>query len=173
MVPEQTPPRLIWRDDDISVDTNLEQLIRVDDILRVAGLTHTIAVIAEGFQTSTVLVDAIVRRGMDVQLHCWRHDDLTTTPDLLKQLADGADMITRVFGQRPTVLYPPWNRSDERVEQAAASLGLRVSTEKVSLQQYIRVKGDVAEDVINFHYWSAEERRLLPDAVQVYQRIMR
>lgn len=170
MVPQQTPTELIWRDDDISAQTNVWELLLADDVLRAAGLRHTVAVIAKDIEDHVELIDAIRERRMDVQLHCWTHDDLTIDRESLRNLASGVETIEQVFGQRPTVLYPPWNRADGMVYEVAESLGLRVSNQKVSLQKYIKVGGDVAEDVVNFHYWSEEERALLLEAIDVFRR---
>lgn len=170
MVPEQTSSQLIWRDDDISVRTNLRELLEVDHLLQTAGLRHTVAIIAKNLDTNPLLIAEIKSRRMDVQLHCWDHEDLTVDRTALADLSLGVEMIERVFGERPSVLYPPWNRADGRVHEVAASLGLRVSNEKVSLNQFIRVQGDIAERVVNFHYWSEEERSLLPEAIDVFKR---
>lgn len=170
MVPKQTPPELIWRDDDISAQTKARDLLLADDILQAEGLRHTVAVIAKDLDDHVELIDAIRERRMDVQLHCWTHDDLTVDRESLRNLASGVEMIEQVFGIRPTVLYPPWNRADGCVRDMAASLGLTVSNQKVSLSQFIRVDGDVTERVVNFHYWSASERKQLAEAVRIHQR---
>src|SRR6185295_19452154 len=98
------------------------------------------------------LVKLIRERGMIVQLHCWKHDDLTVDRFARGELERAVEMLERLF-VRPTVLYPPWNKSSPEVEEIAARLGLTVSNAKVSLSQYLRARGDVAEDVVNFHHW--------------------
>lgn len=170
MVPQQTPPELIWRDDDISAQTQVRELLLADDILQAAGVRHTVAVIAKDIEDHRELIDAIRDRRMDVQVHCWTHDDLTIDRESLMNLSSAVETIEDVFGQRPTVLYPPWNRADARVYEVAGELGLRVSNQKVSLAKYIHVDGDIREDVVNFHYWSAEERALLLEATRIYGR---
>lgn len=159
---------MIWRDDDISCSTLAWPLEEADAALAEYGLTHTVAVIACDLHRRPDLVETINACRMDVQLHCWTHDDLTLHRVSLQNIARGVEMIERLFGQRPTVLYPPWNRSDDTVVEVAASLGLRVSNQKISLQAFIRAGGDVAEEVVNFHYWSDEERSLLRTAARIY-----
>jgi hypothetical protein len=44
---------------------------------------------------------------------------------------------------------------------------LRVSWQKISLAQFIRAGGDVAEPVINFHYWAVEDVILLERALRI------
>lgn len=158
---------MIWRDDDISVTTKLPPLCAVDDCFQREGMPHTIAVIAEHIETNRPLVQAILERGMHVQLHAWIHEDLRTHAAARAALPLAVERLTQVFGTRPTVLYPPWNQSNAAVEAAASALGLTVSTQKVSLDQFLRCKGEVSEEVINFHYWDEAELALLPDALRL------
>ena len=163
---------MIWRDDDIAAITRgarLEQLCRVDDCFQDVGVLHTIAVIAEGIDRNPDLIAAIKARGMRVQLHAWSHKDLSDDAESRAQLPRAVELLTAIFGDRPTVLYPPWNRTSPELEAAAAALGLTVSTKKVSLEQYLRFRGNVAEDVVNFHYWDTHEHELLPTALTLYR----
>jgi peptidoglycan/xylan/chitin deacetylase (PgdA/CDA1 family) len=155
---------MIWRDDDVPRGRRIRTLLITDDVLQRFGQTHTVAIIAADL-TSKVAA-AIRERSMVAQLHCWAHDDLTETPAARERLGDAVEKIADLTGQRPTVLYPPWNRTNEAVELAAAALGLRVCAEKLSLDQYIRFKGDVREDVVNFHHWSREDRKALRRAMR-------
>lgn len=160
-------PRMIWRDDDVGRHSRLEGLAAVDDMLREYGTRHTVAVIANEVRTKPPLIRLIRERRMDVQLHCWDHDDLTQSTLAREQLPAAVQVIEDLFGMRPTVLYPPWNRSSPEVEAAAAALGLSVSWQKISLAQYIRAGGDVAERVINLHYWAPEDVVLLERALRI------
>jgi hypothetical protein len=164
---------MIWRDDDIAVTTRLEDLRTVDDLFQRYRVPHTIALIANLIDVNRPLVEFIRERHMIVQVHGWSHDDLTTTPAAVADLPKAIEMIERVFGQRPTVLYPPWNRTTPQLEAAAAQMGLRVDAEKISLQQFIRTGGDVREDTINFHYWNAPDVPLLDEALRLAQTAAR
>jgi peptidoglycan/xylan/chitin deacetylase (PgdA/CDA1 family) len=156
----------IWRDDDVGRRTKLDVLTAVDDVFQQYKARHTIAVMAEGLDSRPELVDLIIQRGMDVQLHCWKHDDLTTEPaqaDLLRAV----EMLEQLFGARPTVLYPPWNRADSSLCRKAAELGMIVSAAKISLDQYLRFNGDVGEQVVNFHHWYVPEAMQLERALKI------
>jgi peptidoglycan/xylan/chitin deacetylase (PgdA/CDA1 family) len=157
---------IIWRDDDIGKRTKVDVLGAVNDIFQRYGTPHTIAIMAAGLDERPDLVDLIVERGMIVQLHCWDHEDLTR-PEHRADLPRALDMAERLFGKRPTVLYPPWNRTDAELDAFAARLGLTVSTVKLSLEQYIRARGDVDEDVVNFHHWHVPEAVLLEQALRI------
>lgn len=153
---------MIWRDDDIGEDTRLDVLTAVDDLFQRYSQPHTIAVMARGIDTRPDLIDLILRRRMDVQLHCWRHDNLVSNAQARDELRPAVRLLRDLFGpQVARVLYPPWNRSSVELEEAAGALGMTVSTAKISLSQYIRAGGDVEEDVVNFHHWH------VPDALQL------
>ena len=160
---------MIWRDDDIGADTRIATLEAVDDLFQRYGLPHTIAVIAKDLDTRPDLIEFIRERRMVVQLHCWDHDDLTVDATARSDLARAVDLI-ECHLTRPTVLYPPWNRSTPAVEAIAAELGLTVSHRKVSLSQYIRAGGDVEEDTVNFHFWYPPEFPQLEQALEIATR---
>lgn len=157
---------IIWRDDDIGRNTKLDVLAAVDDAFQIYHRPHTIAVIASGLDERPDLLELIRERGMLVQLHCWEHDDLSIDPAAREDLARAVDTLERLLA-RPTVLYPPWNRSSPELEEAAAGFGLIVSCKKVSLSQYVRVQGDVAENVVNFHHWHVPDVALLERALRM------
>jgi peptidoglycan/xylan/chitin deacetylase (PgdA/CDA1 family) len=152
---------MIWRDDDVLMSPHtIGQLLRVDDMLQAAGKRHTVAIIAE---TLTPELGAIIReRDMDAQLHCWTHDDLSVDQGAVAQLPMAIAKIEDLVGTRPTVLYPPWNRTSSMLDAAAAKLGLEVSTEKLSLGQYLRGARGLP---INFHFWHEPDVELLKRAL--------
>lgn len=163
---------MIFRDDDISALTNVDQLRRVHSLFVQHEVTHTIAVIADGLDRAEDLIKFI--RGaqfLDVQLHCLTHLDLTEHHDLVEcHLMQARGMLRQCLGVTPTVLYPPWNKADDFLRQAAARQGMRVSTAKISLSQYVRCDGDVAEEVINFHYWADGDVALLGAALALHRQ---
>ena len=155
---------IIWRDDDVGADTKLETLQAVDDVFQMHKKRHTIAVIAAGLYERPDLINLIRERSMLVQLHCWQHDDLSQDQAARLELERAVDLLERLFN-RPTVLYPPWNRTSPELEETAARLGLTISTEKISLSQYVRHSGDVSENVVNFHHWHVPDAILLDRAL--------
>lgn len=159
---------MIWRDDDIGARNDRDQLLRVDDAFQAVGLPHTVACVMEGLVEKPAIIKAILDRRMVPQLHCWDHEDLTTSPKSLAALGMAIKAMEHLLGVRPTVLYPPWNRTSEPVRQVAAELGLTVSTEKISLSQFLRAGGEVREDTVNFHYWDAEEARQIGEALRLH-----
>jgi peptidoglycan/xylan/chitin deacetylase (PgdA/CDA1 family) len=101
---------------------------------------------------------------MAVQLHGWQHDDLSTSQRGVAELPQALKTIHDLLGVRPTILYPPWNKTSPFLEASAQRLGLRVNPVKVSLDYFIRRGGRVKNPTtLNFHYW-ADEVALLPAA---------
>lgn len=158
---------MIWRDDDIGFATPIEALSAVDDLFQDYGVKHTIAVMAKAMDKRPELVDCILERGMIVQLHCWTHLDLTKDANARAELAQAVEMVERLFGHPPSILYPPWNRTSDELTEAAAALGMSVSHKKISLDQFIRAGGDVAEDTCNFHYWAVQDVARLDRALRI------
>lgn len=146
---------MIFRDDDISVSTDLTRLKFIHDKFLKAGVTHTVAVIAKDLCNNPELVEYLKLGGFDIQLHCWEHVDLTKLKliDIRWHISDCLEMMDFCGFNRPTKLYPPWNKSNEKLSFAAYAAQITVSNKKISLSQYLNgVKGEV----INFHYWDKE-----------------
>ncbi len=153
---------MVFRNDDLSYLTAVNQFEEVHKLFKKYIVLHTVAVIAKDIQKNQPLIDFINSSNIDVQVHAWEHYDFTLNHDKLRvDLPKAVKAITKYFNHAPTVLYPPWNKSDEIVEQIAKENGLTVSNKKVSLSQFTRFKGNVTEDVINFHSWALSE--LVPD----------
>jgi peptidoglycan/xylan/chitin deacetylase (PgdA/CDA1 family) len=161
----------IFRNDDVSYKTEVGQFEEVHKLFKKYIVLHTIAVICKDIQKNKELIDYINANNIDVQVHCWEHYDFTQNHDKLrKDLPKAIAVIEKHFKHRPTVLYPPWNKSDAIVEQIAAENGLTVSNQKISLSQFIRFEGNTREDVINFHSWALPEIIILEDALKLYTK---
>lgn len=160
--------KMIWRDDDISYETDLKKFSLTQDVFNKYGVKHTIALVCQDIEKSPELIQYILDNDIDVQIHCWDHTDMTLNTDTLEvELLKCIKVITSLFGKIPTTVYPPWNKTNAKVEKIAADLNLVVRADKISLQQYIRTNGDVAEDTVNFHYWAYENERLA-EALKIY-----
>lgn len=168
---------IIWRNDDVSFKTELGQFSEVQKLFKEYIVLHTIAVICKDIQKNPELIKFINENNIDVQIHAWEHYDFTENHDKLKSdLPKCVKAITKYFNHPPSVLYCPWNKSDETVEQIAKDNGLTVSTKKVSLSQFIRFEGgpwphEEEERVINWHSWSLPELLILEDALKLYVEI--
>lgn len=160
---------MIFRDDDISHTTDIALFKRVHKYFKDAVMMHTIALIVKDIETNPKLVEYIKRENIDVQIHCFTHYKLTEDIEQAElDIPLCIETIEKLFGERPTVLYPPWNNTTEELNELAESFGLKVSTKKISLDQYLRCDGEVDEEVINFHYWAQQETILLEPALKLY-----
>lgn len=165
---------MIFRDDDISCVTDLNRFMQIDSIFREYGVPHTIAVITRDIAKHTALVDYIRScKHILPELHCVDHVDFTllSNAELIEQFARGKQEMQDTFGDAPTVFYPPWNRTDDRVNQLAFNHGLEVSWQKISLSPYVQANGLVNHNVLNFHYWADQECQFLHPALQLYKKL--
>lgn len=160
---------MIFRDDDISHMTDLSVFSRVHEMFERACVVHTVALIMQDLDKNMELVKYLCSHTcLNMQLHCWQHVDLTTEPQLDEHMDKAVAQYYKLFGGPLRVLYPPWNKSDDRVVAAARKHHLEVRPDKISLQQYIRVRGDVKEKVVNFHYWAPAEQIMIEPALAIF-----
>lgn len=146
---------MIWRDDDISHETNLQQFARVHLNFYRYNVVHTVALICKDIHKAPELIKFINESKIDVQVHAFEHVDFTqlTKDEMRVQFKKSIAAIKKYFKKTPDTFYPPWNRSNAFVEEVAAEFGLTVSNQKISLSQYLR---GATGEVINFHSWSDE-----------------
>lgn len=145
---------IIFRDDDISVDTDLKKFKAVHELFNKYNVLHTVALICKDIEQNKPLLKYLKsQKNIDVQVHAWEHFNFQENlARLHTELPQAVEIVTRHF-KKPTILYPPWNKSSIGVEKIAWNNGLKVMADKISLSQYLRgVKGNV----INMHYWSSE-----------------
>ncbi len=164
---------MIFRDDDISVHTDLARLKPVHDIFKKHMVLHTVAIIAKDIDMNTELVMYLKRENFDVQLHCFEHHHFPEMKmeDLKRHIQQSLNMFARCGFDRPTVLYPPWNQTTHAINvMVYETFGIEVSNKKCSLSQYVRAAGNVDVDVVNFHYWD-DECKDLDEALTIYNTL--
>lgn len=164
--------KMIWRDDDPSVLTKIEQFAFCHEIFQKYKVIHTLALIMKDIEKNKDLVRYIKanQKEFDIQLHCWEHFDHDKNIEEAKfSIGKGKAEIERIFGVTPTIFYPPWNSSNQELSDYCTSIGLTARPDKISISQYIRVKGAVKEDTCNFHYWYEPEVNDLHKALSIYK----
>lgn len=146
---------MIWRNDDVSHATSLQQFTAVHELFKKYNVLHTVAMICKDIGKNKELVKYINANNIDVQVHALEHTDFTLLTDeqINTQFNFCVGLIQKYFKRKPTVFYPPWNRSNNLVAHVAYKHGLTVSNTKISLSQYLSGKHG---EVINFHSWSDE-----------------
>jgi len=164
---------IVWRDDDVHYLTDLKQFEKIHEVFKKHNVKHTIAVIAKDLDKNTELIEYInSNENIDVQLHCWNHISAIKNIDSLeRELVLGIDKIKELFGKKPTILYPPWNETNDVVSYIAKKVGLKVSNLKVSMSHFVKCNGviDIENcNTINFHYWSGGDTMFLNYALELY-----
>lgn len=145
---------MIFRDDDVSKETNLKRFKQIHELFNKYKTIHTVSLICEGIESNKPLLKYLKsQKNIDVQIHAWTHFDFTSDIKRLYDELPQAIKIIETHFKKPHTLYPPWNQSNIFVEKAAMTFGLKVSNKKISLSQYLK---GVRGEVINFHYWSEE-----------------
>lgn len=162
---------MTWRDDDISVLTNVVDFKKVHEIFNEYKQIHTIAILTKDLHKNTELVNYINSQDdIDIQVHAHEHIDFVfaSNDEVRNQLNTCALTIEALFNVTPTVFYPPFNSCDERVIRIAKECGLKTSYEKVSPVYYMKHNGNVMHDVVNFHYHDYIEAILIGPCLKIY-----
>lgn len=163
---------IIWRCDDVSCFTDLNQFKMVQDLFDKYEVTHTIALICKDIKKAPELIEFIKSKDIKVEIHCYTHIDYSIIEDenvIAEHLLNCISIIYHHFGTKPTTWFTPWNRSSPLMKRVAKELDLEVSTIKVSLPAYIRAGGGIGEGVVNYHSWAAQEVMYLEQALKMYQ----
>jgi peptidoglycan/xylan/chitin deacetylase (PgdA/CDA1 family) len=167
---------IVFRDDDISKDTDLKQFRVIHEMFLKHNVTHVIAVIAKDIEKHVELIRYIrTTPNFEVQLHCYDHIDLTKNHDVARyHLRAGKKILERIFNGRVTIWYPAWNKVDDYLIEIANELLLIPKPEKISLSNFISLTNHSnfsnISETINFHYW-ADECKDLDLALQRYNKI--
>jgi len=162
---------MIFRNDDVSYKTEVGQFAEIQKLFKKEIILHTIALICKNIEKNPELITFINNNNIDVQIHCWEHYNfIENKKQLAADLPRCIKTIEKHFNHSPSIVYPPWNQSDDEVVKICEANGLQISKKKVSLSQYIRCEGDVEEDVINFHSWSYDEIIVLEKALKIYSK---
>ncbi|HWB64867.1 MAG TPA: polysaccharide deacetylase family protein [Chitinophagales bacterium] len=162
--------RMIFRNDDINVNTECNLFESLDALFKKYRVEHHIAIITNNIEQNAPLINYIrANKHIIPQVHCNIHHDFSTLilEEAYKDIYTASSKIFDLFGRAPTVWYPPYNKTNHEVNAIAESFGLKSRPDKISLSQYIRKQGNVAEDTINFHYWNIPDIQLLETALKI------
>ena len=160
---------IIWRNDDIAFehiahngekamdeDFLFNKFVEVDKLFIKYGVKHTIAIICHDFFKAERMIAYIkAHPHIDVQLHCYRHEDYTLLNPIVieSELMKSKVVFLNTFVKLPKVFYPPFNKVNDELIKTVNKFKLEVSFEKMSIQGYL--KGQ-QQKVINFHSWADE-----------------
>lgn len=140
----------LFRDDDISVTTDVDLLIRTHNLFLKHNKTHTVAIEMERlWENKEVWFFLMTAKNLRVGLHGWSHAEYwklsaeECESDIRKSLDYWKTVTQRGKYNAPkiTTFYPPWNKVGDGLIEACERCGLTLDA---------RVGGEV----YNFHYWA-------------------
>jgi len=110
--------------DDGPHKTVTDQVLKILQRRGVPATFFVMGMLAERYPN---VIRRCAQSGHRVQSHTWNHQWLTgmSTDAIKKDLTKTSRTIKRLTGRTPTVFRPPYGATSTRVQQAAASLGLR------------------------------------------------
>lgn len=150
----------LWRDDDISCFTTIQQFKPVHDLFIKYNKIHTIAVLAKDlWENKEICYYLAIAKNLNIQLHGWDHVDYTLSPPLEaeQKLAAAKSYLEEHLSKyrkekgmpevKITKFLPPWNHESALIKEICRTIGLEFDN---------RIGGEVA----NFHYWSVDLKDL-------------
>lgn len=162
---------MIFRDDDISWLTNVNEFAKVHEFFNEYKQIHTIALLTKDIEKNPELINYInSQSNIDVQIHGYEHLDFNFTSERETefQLAKSIEIIQRFFGKKPTTFFPPFNSINTSTISIGVELGLTVSIDKVGCIYYIKHNSNIVQNVINFHYHDYIESILIGVCLKLY-----
>jgi len=147
----------LFRDDDISVTSNIVLLRQVHDLFLKHNKIHTVAVLMDRlWENKEIWYWLMTAKNLRVGLHGWTHIDYgrnteaATIADIRQSLAYWNSHYDRGKNVPPLIdtFYPPWNSVSAELESACAATGLTLDA---------RMGGEV----FNFHYWSCQDAKYM------------
>lgn len=159
--------KIIYRDDDIYLTEsrrsgqvyNFEEFKKVHEMISGAGKVHTLAIIASEIPNYSELTEYILSRKNEFAfgVHGWEHSNYIGwhKDDILNDLLSAKTRIEYVFDTKCEWFFPPWNRVNHKLINAASKAGLKTNTE------YMLPQEDIKDGVLCFHYWHKIEQELI------------
>lgn len=149
----------LFRDDDISVTSNITLLKQVHNHFVTYNKMHTVAVLMKDlWENKEVWYWLMTAENLEIGLHGWEHSDYgKMSPDRIRRDIENSlwywkeRIAAGKYPYRPIkVFYPPWNSTSQHLESVCEEFFLKVDS---------RVGGEV----YNFHYWALQDFGKLED----------
>lgn len=161
--------RLIFRDDDINVKTNVLFFKKVHDLFIEYNVKHRIAVLFEGLFDNYELAHYLCTApNLEICWHGWAHKRYGILPyeeiadDIQKSLSYWNENTKRRYSNLilpVKVALPTWNQVSEDYKRACNDCGLTVDA-----------RCTWEEGVNEFHYWSLVEEFRFKDLEKLLKR---
>ena len=137
-----------FRDDDISVTTDIGLLMKTHALIRKYGKTHTVAVQMERlWENKEIWFFLMTAEGLVVGLHGWDHSDYSAVVSPVEEISQSLHywkLHTGAYPEAPQIkkFFPPWNRVSADLQRACELCNLELDN---------RWKKDTG--VYGFHSW--------------------
>lgn len=177
--------KLIIRHDDFDWRMPAEFYIAVHDYFIANDLVETavIQISQHGrlpdFEKKRDLIDYMnTAPNWDIQLHGWSHDHYheMAYDDIVRDISAALFHFQRLFNRLPRVWYPPYNKRTEEMERAAATLGLVIDNEEISIKQFVDgvgwVKGRFTGHSCHFHGWNQAEMEYFEKMIELAKEVV-
>lgn len=144
----------LYRDDDISVTSDINLLKKVHEYFIKYNKIHTVAVLMKDiWDNKEIWYWLMTAKNLSIGLHGWKHKNYSelSAPkiacDIHKSLQYWRLHVTRgnYNAELNHVFYPPWNAVGQELISACKDAGFAVDS---------RVGGEV----FNFHYWACQDQ---------------
>lgn len=116
---------------------------RILEVLAAHGVLGTFFVVGSMVERWPDTARRIVEAGHSIQLHSWGHDNLTgfTREEFVRDTAMTRAVLEEVVDRRATCLRPPYGAVNERLEEWAGELGLKMVLWNVAGADWLDISG--------------------------------
>ena len=167
---------IILRCDDFDPRINVETLKPLHEEFIKRGIPMTVSVNSAmssriGFDKEVIdYVNNTDPKTWDIQLHCWSHDRYwaMTYIDLYAYIYANLMKTKQDFiHANPTILYPPWNESNDIMENVCRVLGLKIVNFRRTLREFVtwNFQNKEMEEGYVWHWWTKDDRDIIPQAL--------
>ncbi|MEU3233651.1 polysaccharide deacetylase family protein [Nocardiopsis alba] len=118
------------------------------DLLEEEEVPVTFFLLGKSIERYPDLVERMVDEGHELANHTWNHPrlDESDEDEIREELVSTQDAIEEVSGEVPTLMRPPQGRTDDRVAEISAELGLSQILWTVTAKDYETTDSDLIHE---------------------------
>lgn len=178
---------MLFRNDDIAVDSDLDQLRKIQAVFEKHNLREVYSIMAYGggiysdythempleelekrlgdklLETNPAVVAFLkesLARGHKISMHGWQHTRVTDYPDVQDRIAKAKQYLEGLLDAQIEYFVPPFNHYNQRVLEACRNLGLPVSIGGGQLEKLVDEDRFENHQMYWYHFWRLDEERL-------------
>ncbi len=118
------------------------------DLLEEEEVPVTFFLLGKSIERYPDLVERMVDQGHELANHTWNHPrlDEVDEDEIREELVSTQDAIEAISGEAPTLMRPPQGRTDDRVTEISAELGLSQILWTVTAKDYETTDSDLIHE---------------------------